>query len=65
MSIKNTNISKLRTLQNKCLRMIANTNPREKNLNIHNRLEIPSIDKEIFDRTKKFFETQSNDIPEI
>ena len=47
-----TNVTMLQRVQNKCLRMIVNAGPRERNLDIHKRCNMKPIMNEIYDVTK-------------
>lgn len=51
-----TNLNKIKTFENKLLRYISNSEPNETNVQIKNKLDIISIEKDIFNRTKDFYE---------
>lgn len=59
------NTSKLQIVQNKCLRMIARANPRDKNCTIHEKLNVSLLHEEIFKLTKSFYEKQIDHLDEL
>ena len=54
----NSNILKHQRFQNKCLRMMANAPPKDRNLDLHRKYDIPLISTCLFKITKDFYENQ-------
>ena len=60
-----TNVTMLQRVQNKCLRMIVNAGPRERNVDIHKRCNVKSIMNEIRDMNKNFYTNQISHLTEL
>ena len=60
-----SNILSLQRVQNKCVRMIMNAKPRDKNIDLHQRPNLKYIEEGIFTRTKNYFENQINLVPDM
>ena len=60
-----SNILSLQRVQNRIVRMIMNAKPRDKNIDLHQRLNLKYIEEEILTRTKNYFENQINHVPDM
>ena len=60
-----SNILKLQRVQNRIVRMMINAKPRDKNVDIHQRLNLKYVEEEIYARTKNYFENQIMLVPDM
>lgn len=55
-----TNINRIKTIENKTLRMISNAAPRTSNTKLHSQLQIDDIYNDIYKQTKLFYDQRTN-----
>ena len=61
----NTNINKLQTIQNRCLRMITKANSKDRNVDIHKKCNIKTIKEYMYNLTSNYFNNQIPDFEDL